>query len=41
MPHNADDFKRLCKLEPRLRSLYEKAKRTPAVCWYGHFQGES
>ena len=35
MPHN-DDFEMLCRIEPRLRSLYERAKRTPAFHWYAY-----
>lgn len=37
MPHYTDAFKRLCKLEPRLRTLYERAKRTPARKWCGYY----
>ncbi len=34
MPHTANAFQVLCRIEPRLRSLFEKAKRTSSRRWY-------
>ena len=39
MSHNTDAFEALCRIEPRLHELLERAKQTPAAHWYAHFEG--